>query len=158
MPIGRPEKENQHCPKFTAYFGADSYLESDDSLTNLLLVLLNEGASDSHDIAIWQDESKLIACVVNGELKMLSDVPLTLSSKTPEPKPVPSKPRLPRMLTYCGQTKSLTEWAKDKGLSKMCLHLRLKAGWDLATALETPVQQSNRTPDTSRTRAHKLRT
>lgn len=44
--------------------------------------------------------------------------------------------------TYKGVTKSLTEHGRDHGLTSGCVWVRvIKMGWDLASALETPVRK-----------------
>lgn len=44
-----------------------------------------------------------------------------------------------RLLTYKGQTKPLIEWAEQFQIPKHTLARRLKAGWSIEKALETPV-------------------
>lgn len=44
-------------------------------------------------------------------------------------------------ITYQGKTKLVSEWAKDYGMDTGTLCWRLKNGWDLGKALETPVQK-----------------
>lgn len=49
-----------------------------------------------------------------------------------------------RMLTYNGETKSLTEWAEDTGISEMVLRARItKLGWSVERALTEPVKNTN---------------
>jgi hypothetical protein len=45
-----------------------------------------------------------------------------------------------RWLTYQGRTQCLTDWAKEVGLKKLTLHMRLYYGWTIEKALTTPVQ------------------
>lgn len=44
-----------------------------------------------------------------------------------------------RFLTYNGETKNLTQWAKEKKVSRYCLDDRLKRGWTIEETLTTPV-------------------
>lgn len=45
-----------------------------------------------------------------------------------------------RLAEYDGETRCLTEWAEIKGVPVEVLRTRVsKLGWDIATALETPV-------------------
>jgi hypothetical protein len=45
-------------------------------------------------------------------------------------------------ITYRGQTKTLTEWARTLGVSRLGLHQRLyRLGWSVEQALETPMRQ-----------------
>lgn len=41
-------------------------------------------------------------------------------------------------LTFCGQTKVLSDWADEFGLSKATIGARIKAGWTIEAALTTP--------------------
>ena len=43
-----------------------------------------------------------------------------------------------RLLTYNGQTHTMSEWCDIKKLSKATIYGRLKAGWDIDRTLETP--------------------
>lgn len=47
--------------------------------------------------------------------------------------------RTNRLLTHRGQTKSLTEWAREFGINPLTVHHRLQRGWDLHRALTAPV-------------------
>ncbi len=42
------------------------------------------------------------------------------------------------VLTFRGRSQTSSEWAKEFGMTRSCLHLRLKAGWDIEKALLTP--------------------
>lgn len=42
-----------------------------------------------------------------------------------------------RLLTYNGETKTVSEFAKEYGLSQQCLHNRIKRGWSIERALKT---------------------
>lgn len=42
-------------------------------------------------------------------------------------------------LTYCEQTKTMAQWAREKGLKAATLQRRLKAGWSIEEALEKSV-------------------
>lgn len=44
-------------------------------------------------------------------------------------------------LSFQGQTKTLTEWAKEYGLKRATIRTRLKLGWDIEKALTTPVKE-----------------
>lgn len=48
-----------------------------------------------------------------------------------------------RPLKYKGQRKNLCEWAEIFGLDKATLHGRLRRGWSVKKALETPPRQKN---------------
>lgn len=43
------------------------------------------------------------------------------------------------MLTYKGETKPLTQWAREKGFKRGLLENRIKRGWSVEEMLETPV-------------------
>lgn len=45
-----------------------------------------------------------------------------------------------RLITYKGQTKTATEWAEQFHINRDTLTMRLKAGWSVEKALETPVE------------------
>lgn len=45
------------------------------------------------------------------------------------------------LLTIDGETRCLAEWAEQYRMSQTCLYQRLKAGWNLKTALTTPNQR-----------------
>jgi len=47
---------------------------------------------------------------------------------------------VPRILTYNGVSKSLTDWARDLGCGPSTIHARLTKGWSLKEALTTPVR------------------
>jgi hypothetical protein len=42
------------------------------------------------------------------------------------------------MLTFAGVTKSLTNWAKEVGLTRNTIYLRIASGWSVEKALTTP--------------------
>ena len=44
------------------------------------------------------------------------------------------------LLTYKGETKTLTEWAELYGKSYVALFMRLKRGWSIEKAIETPLR------------------
>lgn len=44
----------------------------------------------------------------------------------------------PRMLTYKGVTKPIREWALEVGITREAISYRLKQGWTVEEALETP--------------------
>jgi hypothetical protein len=47
------------------------------------------------------------------------------------------------LLTYKGITKRMVDWATEKGMSRQRLSQRIKAGWSVERALETPVGREN---------------
>lgn len=49
--------------------------------------------------------------------------------------------RSSHMLTYQGETKTLGEWAEQFGINRTTLARRLKLGWSVKDALETPVRK-----------------
>jgi len=53
-------------------------------------------------------------------------------------------------ITWDGQTKCVSEWAKAAGITKTGLIQRIKAGWTVENALTTPTQEA------SGTRRHRL--
>jgi hypothetical protein len=48
-----------------------------------------------------------------------------------------------RLITYEGNTLSLSAWAREKGLKPQTLGKRLKDGWPVEKALNTPVRRFN---------------
>ena len=44
----------------------------------------------------------------------------------------------PRMLTYKGVTKPMRQWASETGVSRELIAYRLRTGWTVEEALETP--------------------
>lgn len=44
------------------------------------------------------------------------------------------------LITYKGQTKTVTEWTEQFQMDRTTLAMRLKAGWSAEKALETPVK------------------
>ena len=51
-----------------------------------------------------------------------------------------------RLLTHQGVTDSLSGWARRAGLRRDTIYLRLKRGWSLGEALETPSGRGRRAP------------
>lgn len=49
-----------------------------------------------------------------------------------------------RKVTYQGQTLTIRQWAKVKGLGYQCLRARILHGWPLDIAMETPVASIKR--------------
>jgi len=45
------------------------------------------------------------------------------------------------LLTWKGETKSLSSWARAQGMSRSVLSVRLYRGWELGKALTTPVRK-----------------
>ncbi len=70
--------DNEACPRFVALVG-ESYVESDESLDELIRIVAKEGTGD--DVVIW-DRWKTVAVVIrpNGEV-----------IRFPEPQPKPAK-------------------------------------------------------------------
>lgn len=57
------------------------------------------------------------------------------------PKPLQSKNRRSnKPLTFNGQTKLLSEWARDLGLQRTAVSRRLRCGWPIERALTQPKQ------------------
>lgn len=52
--------------------------------------------------------------------------------------------RRTRMLTFCGETKPLTMWAREFGIPYGCLKSRIRDGWSDEDALTRPVRGVNR--------------
>lgn len=52
--------------------------------------------------------------------------------------------RKTHFLTFEGKTMCLTDWAKEIGVKKCTLHLRLKTGWSIEQALTIPVSSGTR--------------
>ena len=48
------------------------------------------------------------------------------------------------LVTYKGQTKTLSEWAEEFQINRYTLYKRIQAGWSVEKALETPVQFHNK--------------
>lgn len=48
-----------------------------------------------------------------------------------------------RKITYNGQTLTLSEWARTKGLKRATLFIRLKQGWTVERALTEPTHRKN---------------
>jgi hypothetical protein len=46
-----------------------------------------------------------------------------------------------RRITYAGETKTMADWAREKGLSKGCLKHRLDSGWNIERALSAPADR-----------------
>lgn len=49
-----------------------------------------------------------------------------------------------RLITYKGQEKTITDWAEQFHINRYTLFNRLKAGWSIEKALETPVQNTEK--------------
>lgn len=48
-----------------------------------------------------------------------------------------------RPITFDGRTQNLAQWAREKGMSKHCLYIRLKHGWSVERAITTPVYHNS---------------
>lgn len=46
------------------------------------------------------------------------------------------------MIEYCGEVKSISEWSKIKMISRNTIIKRLKMGWSIEKALNTPVMKN----------------
>ncbi len=46
-------------------------------------------------------------------------------------------------LTYCGETRPLTDWARSLGLKGNTLRSRIQRGWSIATAIERPAHRQS---------------
>ncbi|HET8550938.1 MAG TPA: hypothetical protein VFM97_00495 [Gammaproteobacteria bacterium] len=54
--------------------------------------------------------------------------------------PPPIRPRKnSRMLKFGGKTKSMAEWSRETGIAYAVIQSRLRYGWSVASALQTPV-------------------
>lgn len=53
-----------------------------------------------------------------------------------------SNSRHTHMLEYKGTKKNISEWAREKGMSRDTLIKRLRSGWELERALNEPVNKS----------------
>ena len=48
-----------------------------------------------------------------------------------------------RIINYKGESKSMKQWADEKGIGYNALCIRIKKGWSIEKALETPVKKRN---------------
>lgn len=46
-----------------------------------------------------------------------------------------------RLLTYKGETKTMTQWAESIGMNVGTLKYRLRLGWSVQDAIETPIRR-----------------
>lgn len=44
-------------------------------------------------------------------------------------------------IKYQGEEKTISQWAEITGINRITLYCRLKAGWSIEKALETPVKK-----------------
>lgn len=49
-----------------------------------------------------------------------------------------------RILEYNGQSLTMQQWADKIGMNKITIHARLSAGWSVAKAIETPIDEKKR--------------
>jgi hypothetical protein len=58
--------ENSHCPRYVAYAGVDDMVEASDDLRELIGILkeLASCPDCEEDVAIWRDDSYLVAVVL----------------------------------------------------------------------------------------------
>lgn len=47
------------------------------------------------------------------------------------------------LIEHNGETKTVAEWAKEKNMTYDCLRYRIKRGWSIEKALETPVKKKH---------------
>lgn len=57
-----------------------------------------------------------------------------------------SNTRANRHISFQGETKTLTQWARITGIAKDTLHYRLKAGWSIERALTEPIRHLSQKP------------
>lgn len=57
------------------------------------------------------------------------------------PKEQARNTRTNRMLTAFGRTQCMAAWAEEYGIEQYNLEKRLRTGWDIEKALNTPVRQ-----------------
>lgn len=53
--------------------------------------------------------------------------------------------RRSHLITFNGETHTLVEWCEIKGLSRSCLDNRIRYGWDVERALNTPMRKNKNT-------------
>ena len=51
-----------------------------------------------------------------------------------------------RLITYLGETRTITEWGDRLGVSDNTISLRLKYGWSIREALTTPLMRAKKNP------------
>lgn len=64
--MGGAPSENDCCPRFIAYTHEDSFVEADDSLNELIRLVLSDGVDE--DIVIWEDTERIAAVIVDGRV------------------------------------------------------------------------------------------
>ena len=52
--------------------------------------------------------------------------------------------RTNRLLTHNGETMTLAQWSRRTGLSKHVISRRIKIGWSISKALDTPLHQTRK--------------
>lgn len=52
--------------------------------------------------------------------------------------------RTNRLITFCGRTQTMQQWADELGVKKTLIYKRLKCGWSVEMTLTTPVDESKR--------------
>jgi len=64
----------------------------------------------------------------------------TLTTPVGRPKAAPKPKRIStaKTLTHEGQTRTIAQWSKVTGISKIILHMRERSGWDAERILTTP--------------------
>ena len=58
-----------------------------------------------------------------------------------------------RKVTYQGRTQTISEWARELGVSYGLLYTRLSSGWSVEEAMTLPLQTVRRSPDPQITHA-----
>jgi hypothetical protein len=57
--------DNEHCPRFVAYSGPDTYVDAADDLEELLAILRQLADPDEpEDVAVWENDCRLVAVVL----------------------------------------------------------------------------------------------
>jgi len=89
--------------------------------------------------ADWARELGIDRQVIRERLKLGWSVEDALS------KPLtPHGRRNVKLLTYNGETRSMTEWARELGIKLVTLSHRLNAGWSVEDALTRPLQKRSK--------------
>lgn len=96
----------------------------------------------SKTIAEWAEETGINYTTIKERLKMGWPIERTLTEKVKPQR----KMRKGLLLTFQGESLTVTEWAKKIGMSNVGLHDRLNAGWSIEKALSTPVAIKNKKP------------
>lgn len=87
----------------------------------------------------WQDNTPDAADVAltHAETELAAHID---THPVPEPRPIAKDLRSPvRQVTWRGETRTVTEWARELGMVRRTLQHRLDAGWDIERALTEAV-------------------